>query len=98
MTYDELIEKAIRGRSVNRAAKDMGINQRSLDRYAKGERLPDFQTALLLAREANISPGEMLLLLAAEEHRRKEMKEIVSAGFRLLTNALNRLSARLLAA
>jgi transcriptional regulator with XRE-family HTH domain len=94
MTYDELIELAMRGRSVNRAAKELGVNQRSLDRYVKNERLPDYRTALILAQEAGISPGEIMLILAEEEDRKRNLKEILSPVFHLLTNALNRLYMR----
>ncbi|MBN3802511.1 helix-turn-helix transcriptional regulator [Paraburkholderia sp. Ac-20336] len=94
MTYAELIERAMKGRSVNRAAKEMGLNQRSLDRYVKSERLPDFRTALILAREADVPLGETMIALAHEEARRNETKEIVTAGFRMLTNAVNRLFSR----
>lgn len=98
MTYDEFIAKALKGRSVNRAAKDLGIGQRSLDRYVKGERLPDYRTALLLAKEAATTPGEAMMILAREEERKQQIKEIFSTGFLWLTNALNRLSARVSAA
>jgi predicted transcriptional regulator len=91
MTYEELIEKAMKGRSVNRAAKELGLNQRSLDRYVKGERTPDYRTGLILAKEAGIGAGQAMLILADEEERQKGAKEIISRGFRLLTNAANRL-------
>lgn len=95
MTYEELIERALRGRSVNRAAKEMGVAQKTLDRYVKGERLPDYTTAAKLARDANVSLGELMLIMIREEERRKPAKEIIAVGFRMLTNALNRLYAGL---
>ncbi|RKP46847.1 helix-turn-helix domain-containing protein [Trinickia fusca] len=98
MTYEELIESVLNGRSVNRAAKEMGIAQKSLDRYVKGERLPDYTTAAKFAREANVSLGDVMLIMVREEEKRKPLKEMVAAGFRLLTNALNRLFTVLSAA
>jgi len=97
MGYAEFIAKALKGRTVNKAAKELGIPQPSLDRYAKGQRLPDYRTALILAREAGINPGETMLILATEEERRKPLKEIIATGFLLLTNAVNRLSIRMFA-
>ncbi|MEQ5842995.1 helix-turn-helix domain-containing protein [Paraburkholderia acidicola] len=92
MTYEEFIAKALGDRSVNRAAKELGIGQRSLDRYVKGERLPDYRTALILAREAGTSPGETMMILAREEERKHPEKDILSTGFRLLVDAWNRLT------
>ncbi|WP_454712992.1 hypothetical protein, partial [Cupriavidus nantongensis] len=70
MSYQELIAKALNGRSVNRAAKDFGVPQKTFDRYTKGERLPDYHTALMLAQAAGIDPGEAFLMLAEEEAKR----------------------------
>lgn len=70
MSYQELIVRALKGRSVNRAAKDWGIPQPTLDRYTK-DRLPDFYTAWKMAREAGIDPGEAFAVLAEEEAKRK---------------------------
>jgi transcriptional regulator with XRE-family HTH domain len=70
MTYAELIAKALKGRSVNKAAKDLGINQVTLNRYVNG-RLPDFSTALLLADEAGVEHGEAFEILALEEEKRR---------------------------
>ena len=98
MNYQDLIDKALQGRSVYKLAKALELNQVTLNRYVKGDRLPDFGTALLLAKEANVTPGEVLVILAEEERRKREMKELLSQGFRLLTNALNRLFTRVSAA
>jgi len=94
MEYKELIAQALKGRSVNCAAKELGIAQRSLDRYVKGDRLPDYTTAAKLGREAGLSLGETMAVLIKEEERRKPLKEIVSAVFLQLTNTLNRLFVR----
>lgn len=71
MDYSQLIVKALNGRSVNKAAQDWGMPQKTLDRYAKGERMPDYQTALIIAREAGVDPGEVMQICAAEEAKRK---------------------------
>ena len=95
MVYRDLIAKALQGRSVNRAAKELGIAQKSLDRYVKGDRLPDYTTAAKLAQAANVSLSEVMLIMVEEEQRRKLSKEMFATGFRLLTNAVNRLFIRL---
>lgn len=98
MNYEQFIAKAVRGRSVASLAKQLNVTQMTLNRYVRGDRLPDYDTALLLAHEAGISPGEVMLILAHEERRRKVAKEMITRGFRLLTNAANRLLARVSAA
>ncbi|TCK37167.1 helix-turn-helix protein [Paraburkholderia sp. BL8N3] len=94
MDYAEFIARALKGRTVNKAAKELGIPQATLDRYAKAQRLPDYRTALLLAREAGASPGEVMMILAREEERKNPTKEIITAGFRWLANASKRLLER----
>ncbi|MDR9839816.1 MULTISPECIES: hypothetical protein [Herbaspirillum] len=74
MTYEEFIAKAIQGRSVNSLAKAWGIPQTSLSNYSLGKTLPDFSTALLLAREAGMEEAEVFRLLAREDARRKKEK------------------------
>jgi len=71
MDYFELIAKALKGRSINRAAQEWGLPQRTLDRYAKAERMPDYQTAMIIATEAGVDPGEVMRICAAEEAKRK---------------------------
>lgn len=80
MNYAELIEKALRGRTVNKAAKDWGIPQPTLDRYVKG-RMPDFQTALIFAQEAGIDPGEVMKICAEEEARKKPRGVFAQMGY-----------------
>ncbi|MBA9848018.1 MAG: hypothetical protein QM625_05580 [Ralstonia sp.] len=90
MSYLELIAKALHGRSVNRAAKELGIHQRNLDRYSKAERLPDYDDALILAHEAGIDDAEAFKILAAEAAARKQQKkEKISKSFKRLIEALN---------
>ncbi|WP_455154267.1 hypothetical protein [Cupriavidus campinensis] len=83
MSYTELITKALKGRTVNRAAKDWGIPQKSLDRYSKQESLPDYAVALLLAKEAGMDVKEVFLMLAHEDAKRKGLEKI-SEGFKSL--------------
>lgn len=74
MTYSELIARALKGRSVNRTAKDLGIPQKTLDQYTKG-RLPNFRTAWRLAEEAEMDPREVFALLAEEDAKRSEVQK-----------------------
>ena len=71
MGYTDLIALAMKGKSIYQRSKELGVNQMTLNRYAKGERLPDYQTAFMLAQEAGIDPGEAFRVLAEEEARRK---------------------------
>ncbi|EKZ99953.1 MULTISPECIES: helix-turn-helix domain-containing protein [Cupriavidus] len=71
MSYKELIALAMKGKSVYQRSKELGVNQMTLGRYARGERLPDYQTAFLLANEAGIELGEAFRVLAEEEAKRK---------------------------
>lgn len=81
MSYKELIEMALHGRSVNQAAKDMAIQQTTLNRYVRGDRLPDYATAFLLAKEAGVDPRDMFLALVEEEAKKKGALEKISEGF-----------------
>jgi len=83
MSYKELIEKALHGRSVNQAARDMGMQQVTLNRYVRGDRLPEYAQALVLAKEAGIDPREALMALAMEDVKRKGLEKI-SEGFKSL--------------
>ena len=89
MSYLEMISRALKGRSVNAAAKQWGVPQKTMDRYAKGERLPDYATAMLIAREAGIGLEEAFQTLAAEETKRKTKTDKLSEGFKSLLRAAN---------
>jgi len=80
MEYEQLFEKALQGRSVNAAAKDWGIPQKTLDQYKKG-RVPDYQTALILARDAQVNPGEVMAILARLEARKKPRSLFPDLGY-----------------
>lgn len=83
MSYRELIERALHGRSVNQAAKDMGLAQVTLNRYVRGDRLPEYAQALVIAKEAGVDPREALMTLAKEDAKRKGLEKI-SEGFNTL--------------
>lgn len=84
MSYVEIMKRALKERSVNQAAKDWGISQPTLNRYANGKNLPDYLTAKIIAKEAGISGQEMLDVLAEEEAKRKTKTEKISTSFNWL--------------
>ena len=79
MSYLEIVQRALKGRSVNAAAKLWGVPQSTLDKYARGTRLPDYLTAKIIASEAGITAGEMLDTLAEEEAKRKSHNPVKAA-------------------
>lgn len=90
MTYTEFIDKALHGRSVNKAAHDMGITQTLLNKYKLGTNLPGFLNALILAKEAGVSETEALRLLAEEEASRKGLAEKIKQLFKFARRAVNK--------
>lgn len=84
MSYREMIERALHGRSVLKASKDLGIPQPTLRNYCNGDRLPDYTTAFMLAKEAGIDPREMFMALVEEEAKKKGVLEKISEGFNTL--------------
>lgn len=84
MSYMELIERALHGRSVLKASKELGIPQPTLRNYCNGDRLPDYVTAFMLAKEAGIDPREMFMALVEEEAKKKGLLEKISEGFNVL--------------
>jgi transcriptional regulator with XRE-family HTH domain len=81
MTYQELIAKALNGRSVNEAAQEWGVPQTTLNTYARGRRMPDYQTALIIAREAGVDPGTVMKICAAEEALKKPRGMFAEMGY-----------------
>lgn len=81
MNYQELIAKALKGRPVMTMAKAWGVNNVTLTRYVKGERLPDFDTALKMAKEAGVDPGEAFETLATAERMHKAKQFKLQSGF-----------------
>lgn len=81
MEFEQLFAKALQGKSVNQAAKEWGIPQTTLSKYSRGERVPDYQTALILAREAEVDPGEVMAILARLEARKKPRSLFPDLGY-----------------
>jgi hypothetical protein len=83
MEYQELIAKALNGRSVNSMARQWGVAQPTLDRYVKGYALPNYDLALKIVKEAGIDPAEGFEILAKQErqHRVKNFKLKAQDGF-----------------
>lgn len=81
MNYEELVEKALRGRSIAAMAREWGLNQPTLHRYVKGGRLPDYDTALKMAKEAGVDPTVAFEALAAEERVQRVKNFKLQMGF-----------------
>ena len=88
MSYLELIQKALKGRSVNKTAKEWGIAQKTLEQYTKG-RMPSFEVAKIMAEEAGIDLAEAFVMLANEEQNRKKSTDILSKSFNSLLRVAN---------
>jgi len=80
MEYEQLFAKALQGRSVNGAAKEWGVPQKTLQQYSKG-RVPDYQTALILSREAQVPAGEVMAIIARLEARKKPRSLFPDLGY-----------------
>jgi len=87
MNYQEMLQKALQGRSVCEVSRLWGVPQSTLNRFIRGERLPDFHTALRIAEEAEIAPGDALRMLAKEEQIRKIKNFKLQSGFVQITLA-----------
>ena len=81
MNYDEMVEKALNGQSVNAMSKTWGVPQVTLNRYVRGERLPDYDTALKMAKAAGVEPGIAFEVLAEEERQKKARQFRLQKGF-----------------
>lgn len=75
MSYTELIQRALHGRSVLQAAKELGLPQSTLHNYCSGKRMPDYLTAFMLAKEAGVDPREMFMALVEEDAKKKGVLE-----------------------
>lgn len=95
MSYLEIIQRALKGRSVYAAAKQWGIPQKTLDNYANGKRIPDPITAKIIKEEAGITADEMMETLAIEEAKRRSKLEKISRGFKALLRAANACRVRI---
>ena len=81
MKYSDLIEMALKGRSVNSMARAWGVPQPTLARYMQGNRLPDYDLALKIATEAGVEPGEAFVALAEEQRNMKSKNFKLQRGF-----------------
>lgn len=76
MTYNELIAKVLSGKSVNSVAQEMGVPQKSLDRYCKGETLPSVSVTIKMAQRAGISIEEAAKIVASEEEKVRPKRQL----------------------
>lgn len=67
MTYEKLMELVLNGRSVNARAKELGLGQRTLDRYIKADNLPDCDVAIIFANATGLSIEEVVRTVAAKK-------------------------------
>jgi transcriptional regulator with XRE-family HTH domain len=81
MDYYELIDKALDGRTVSAVAREWGVPQPTLYKWVKGERMPDYNTGLRIARDAGIDPAEAFEVFAAEERNHKVKNFKLQMGF-----------------
>lgn len=81
MKYAELIERALKGRSVNSMARTWGVPQPTLAKYMQGNRLPDYDLALKIAIEAGVEPGDAFLTLAEQQRDLKAKNFKLQRGF-----------------
>ena len=72
MNYEELIEKAMRGRKVLPLSKEWGVAAKSLDRYLNGERVPDFYTTSKIIEDSGVPANEAVKIIAAHEQLLKD--------------------------
>jgi hypothetical protein len=80
MNYQDLIAKALNGRSVNSMSKVWGIPQSSLAKYVTGERMPDYDLALRMARDAQVDPADAFEALAEMQRIHKSRNFKLQSG------------------
>ncbi|HEY8606090.1 MAG TPA: helix-turn-helix transcriptional regulator [Noviherbaspirillum sp.] len=76
MTYTELIAKVLKGRSVNSVALEMGVPQKSLDRYVKAESMPSVSVAIKMAERAGVSVEEAARAIAEQENMVRPKRQL----------------------
>jgi transcriptional regulator with XRE-family HTH domain len=67
LTYDQLMEKVLDGKSVNARAKEIGIPQVTLNNYKRGSRIPSCAMTIKLAEVAGIAVEEAVRAVAEKE-------------------------------
>lgn len=75
MEYEELIEKVLKGRTVNATAKAIGVPQPSLDKYVKKTTIPDCDNGYKMVVAAGIDLKEGFETLAKAERLHKLRKQ-----------------------
>jgi transcriptional regulator with XRE-family HTH domain len=81
MNYSELVVKALNGRTVNSMAKAWGLPQPTLQRWLKGERVPDYGTTIKMASEAGVALEDAVLAVAEQEQTLKAQNFKLQRGF-----------------
>lgn len=81
MNYQDFISEALKGESVNMAAKRLHIPQTTLSDYKRSVCLPSYSAALKLATAAGLELelDTVFNILANEEIRMKEAKKSAKA-------------------
>jgi hypothetical protein len=67
MTYQELMEKVLAGKSVNARSKELGIPQKTLEGYVKERSYPGCAMTVKLAVTAGIPINEAVEAVAKQE-------------------------------
>jgi len=91
MNYEQLIARAVKGRTVNSLAKEWGVPQKTLDNYVKGTRMPDFHTTIVIVKESGIEAEQVLKIMAKHEAERKMTKRDLTAISHKLSPSFNTL-------
>lgn len=89
MSFRDVIELALHGRSVRQAALAMGMYQQQLQRFYSGKCLPKYPEAYAIAKESGMDTGEVFKILAEEEAKKSQKTEKISNSFKRLIEALN---------
>jgi transcriptional regulator with XRE-family HTH domain len=69
MTYEQLIEKVLNGKSVNSRAKELGMAQKTLDNYVRGKSAPGCAVTMMFAEVAGIPLNEAVAAVAEQEKK-----------------------------
>ena len=67
MEYADLMKKALAGKSVNARAAELGVGQKTLDRWVKGDNLPDCDGALILSSATGETIETVVRSIAAKK-------------------------------
>ena len=67
MNYEKLMEKLLAGKKINARGIELGIGQRTLDRWVKGDTLPDCDGALIIAEATGEAIDTVVRSIAAKK-------------------------------